>query len=213
MPLGGGDLRHILQEPRVMSVTTPEYLNANADIVGGLIEVVSLAQLTSFPKMVADPEDIGLVLDALRVLRPRLRELETFDSILHMARGEWDEAVRVLSGLIASAPKFSYARALLAFCLSSKGDPSWRQAAAEALEHNPYPETRKLVRSLEARDELRMAVQSYERTGKFTPTQSSLEQALESPSGKGGTSPADNQSEQEVAGRFEDAAGSGYLRA
>ncbi|MDE1006342.1 MAG: HrpB1 family type III secretion system apparatus protein [Paraburkholderia fungorum] len=150
-----------------MSVTSTNYLNCSQDIVSGLIETVSAVLLNNFPVLEVDPYDIELVLDALRVLRPKMAELETVDAVLHMQRGNWDDAIQVFYRVIADAPRFAYAKALLAFCLSAKGDPNWKRSAGEAMEENPDRNTRRLVRALEARDDLRAAVRTYRNGGKF----------------------------------------------
>ncbi len=150
-----------------MSVTSPDYLDCSQDIVSGLIETISVALTSKFPAVEGDPFDIELVLDAVRVLRPKLAELEAFTGLLHMLHGRWDDAVRVFSWVNANAPQFSYAKALLAFCLAIKGDPSWRLSATEAMEQDPSRDTLQLVRVLEAREDLRAAVRVYRNGGKF----------------------------------------------
>lgn len=195
-----------------MSVTSKEYLNVSTDIVGGLIETVSLAQLNSFPTLAADPDDIAQVIDALRVLRPKLRELETFESILYMGRGQWDDAIRVLSGLIEQVPGFLYAKGLMAFCLSSKGDPAWRQVASEVMQGKCNPETRRLIRALEARDDLREAIGAYEKTGRFVLPESCTEQALKLQENNNDTENVRESADQRMATQ-DYAQQSGYLRA
>lgn len=155
-----------------MSVTSPDYLDCSQDIVSGLIETVSVALTSKFPAVEGDPFDIELVLDAVRVLRPKLAELEAFTALLHMLNGRWDDAIRVFSWVIANAPQFSYAKALLAFCLAVKGDPSWRLNATQALEQDPSRDTLQLVRVLEAREDLRAAVRVHRNGGKFELPQS-----------------------------------------
>ena len=150
-----------------MTACTPAYLNCSPDLVGGLIETVSIALLGEFPKVAADPSDVEFVLDALRVLRPLVAEIDTFDGILNMVRGRWDDAAHVLCQVCESAPRFGYAKALLAFCLSAKGDPGWKQCAAEALEISPSQDTQHLLRALEAREDLLNAIQAQRAGGTF----------------------------------------------
>ncbi|MDR3096672.1 MAG: HrpB1 family type III secretion system apparatus protein [Paraburkholderia sp.] len=150
-----------------MTASTPDYLNCNPDVIGGLIETVSTALLGDFPKVQADPYDIELVLDALRVLRPRVAEIDTLEGILHMVRGHWDDAIHVLRQVGENAPRFGYARALLAFCLSAKGDPDWKQEAAQAMMLSPTRDTQHLVRALEARDDLINAIRVKRSGGQF----------------------------------------------
>lgn len=143
-----------------MSTSMPTYLNCSPDVVGGLIETVTAALLGNFPMHESNPEDIEMMLDALKVLRPKVVELETFTAMLQMQRGHWDEAIHIFTRVIASAPHFVYAKALLAYCLSFKGDPNWRQTAVEAMQENPGRETRQLVRALVAREDLEEALRA-----------------------------------------------------
>jgi type III secretion protein HrpB1 len=150
-----------------MTATAPDYLNCSPDVIGGLIETVSTALLDNFPKLSADPYDVELLLDALRVLRPKVAEIDTLDGILHMVRGHWDEAIHVLRQVGENAPRFGYAKALLAFSLSAKGDPDWKQCATEAMATNPTRDTEALVRALNAREDLLNAMRVNRRGGQF----------------------------------------------
>ena len=153
-----------------MSTSMPTYLNCSPDVVGGLIETVTAALLgnSSFPEAgVEGTEDIEMVLDALAILRPKVGELEIFTGLLLMQRGQWDEAVHLFSGLVARSPSYTYAKALLAFCLSYKGDSNWRQTATEAMREQPDRTTRALVRALVARDELEEAMRAHQNGAPF----------------------------------------------
>lgn len=150
-----------------MSTATPEYLHCSQAVIGGLIDTLSCSLLNNFPTLLADPYDIELTLDAVRLLRPQMAEIDTMEAVLYMQRGHWDDAIRVFSRVVEEAPQFSYAKSLLAFCLSVKGDPSWRQWAGAALAQNPDRDTRQLVRALEARDDLREAIRAYRNGGTF----------------------------------------------
>ncbi|MEK6349451.1 MAG: HrpB1 family type III secretion system apparatus protein [Burkholderia sp.] len=152
-----------------MTNATPDYLNCSPEIVGGLIETASDALLQTFPKVSVDPYDIELMLDALRVLRPKVPEIQMLDGILHMVRNHWDDAILVLREVSESAPRFAYAKALLAFCLSTKGDGDWKLIANEVLENNPTRDTVSLVKALHAREELLGAVQASRNGSAFVP--------------------------------------------
>ncbi|WP_254366807.1 HrpB1 family type III secretion system apparatus protein [Paraburkholderia sp. NMBU_R16] len=148
----------------------PTYLNCSPDVVGGLIETVTAALLGNSSFLEGEPEgteDIEMVLDALKILRPKVAELETFTGLLLMRRGQWDEAIHLFSGLVARSPSYSYGKALLAFCLSFKGDPNWRQAATEAMRETPDRTTRALVRALAARDDLNEALRAHQNGAPF----------------------------------------------
>ncbi|RZF23585.1 HrpB1 family type III secretion system apparatus protein [Paraburkholderia sp. UYCP14C] len=149
------------------AIATPDYLNCSQAIVGGLIETLSCALLNDFPTLEVDPCDIEMTLDALRLLRPRIAEIDTMEAVFYMQRGHWDRAIHVCSRVIDSAPHVSYAKALLAFCLSVKGDAGWRHCASEALAQNPDRDTRQLVRALEARSDLREAIRACSNGGLF----------------------------------------------
>lgn len=152
-----------------MTNATPDYLNCSPEIVGGLIETASDALLQTFPKVSVDPYDIELMLDALRVLRPKVPEIQMLDGILHMVRNHWDDAILVLREVSESAPRFAYAKALLAFCLSTKGDGDWKLIANEVLETNPTRDTVSLVKALHAREELLGAVHASRNGSAFVP--------------------------------------------
>ncbi|MFM0553153.1 HrpB1 family type III secretion system apparatus protein [Paraburkholderia sediminicola] len=150
-----------------MSVTTPNHLDCSYDIVCGLIDILSAALNYGDTVPRVNPEDVEAVLDATRVLRPKLAELGAFEAMLHIQRGHWDDAIHVLTQVSAAAPGFWYAKALMALCLSSRGDDDWRQWAAQVLEETTDRNARKLVRALKAKDDLREATLALETTGKF----------------------------------------------
>ncbi|SOE96842.1 type III secretion protein HrpB1 [Burkholderia sp. D7] len=137
-----------------MTATQQDYLNCSADVVGGLIEAVTIALMEDFPRTSVDEHDVELLLDALHVLRPGVAEVGTLDGLLHIACGRWDDAVHVLRQVEESAPHFSYAKALLAFSLSAKGDPGWRQHANEVVSGSSSRGSEALVRALMAREDV-----------------------------------------------------------
>ncbi|KML60535.1 hypothetical protein VL15_09145 [Burkholderia cepacia] len=145
----------------------PDYLQCSHDVVCGLIDTVSAALFARFPKAAGDTLDVELVLDALRVFRPAVAEIGMLDGVLHIVHGRWNDAAHALRALIDLAPDFVYAKAMMAYCLASKGEPGWRQWAHSALESNPNREALELVRALEAREDLNHAVRDY-RGGEFT---------------------------------------------
>ncbi|MGI4983969.1 MAG: HrpB1 family type III secretion system apparatus protein, partial [Janthinobacterium lividum] len=187
------------------------YLECHQDVVGGLIETASCALLSHFPKAVGDTFDVELVVDALRVLRPAVTEISMLDGVLHLVHGRWDEASHTLRELLASAPGFSYARALLAYCQFYKGDEAWRQTAAEALEIAPTAETRALVQALQARDDLRNAMRDY-RGGEFV-VPDSCRSPEEAPAPSGGVSPRGGMPARTGTSQGFDMSSLGYLRA
>jgi len=144
----------------------PDYLQCSHDVVCGLIDTVSSALFANFPKAAGDTLDVELVLDALRVFRPTVAEIGMLDGVLHIVHGRWNDAAHALSAVIDLAPDFVYAKAMMAYCLASTGEPGWRQWAHSVLESNPNRDALELVRALEAREDLNNAVRDY-RGGEF----------------------------------------------
>jgi type III secretion protein HrpB1 len=143
-----------------MSSNSPKYLDVSQNVVGGLIETVSLALSSAYPRVIGDPLDIECVIDAIEVLRPKLRELDLFWSLLHVSRGEWNDAVSELLPLIAARPNFAYAKSLLAYCLSSLGDSGWRRIVAELRQDGVDGYTLNLLQAIETRENVRCAMQA-----------------------------------------------------
>ncbi|KAG0166421.1 ATP-dependent RNA helicase HrpB [Apophysomyces sp. BC1034] len=175
----GGFAVVIRQESYVMGVSSEQYMKADKLVVGGLIEVVSLAEQITFPAGPVDSDDIEMVIDALRVLRPDARELDALEGMLWMSRGRWEEAVQTLQALLQQKPDFLYAKGLLALALFSRGDFEWRQVADELDESDVGEDTRQLVRSLRARADLRTALDAYKKTGNFVLPESCAEPLIE----------------------------------
>jgi type III secretion protein HrpB1 len=179
------------QERVAMTVDTPEYLNCSPEFIGGLIETVSVALLDNFPNTQVDLFDVEQVIDALRLLRPRVVEIDALDGLMRMAKGQWPEANQILLRVIEMRPQFGYAKALLAFSLSSMGDPSWRQIANEALADDPdNKDTRALVRALEVKDEVDRAIRDH-RPGQPFVAPASLQEADANAAGSDSPAPRD----------------------
>jgi type III secretion protein HrpB1 len=112
------------------------------EFVSGLIDVLNLA----IDQMYLD--DAEVVLGSLRLLRPKLLQLDMFEGWIAMRRRRWDDAARILSNLNSALPEFETARAFLASCQYSSGDPSWRITATEILENSKNAEALDIVRTL-----------------------------------------------------------------
>jgi len=103
-----------------------EFLNRK-QFVQGLIEVLNIGITHYFD------DDSELLLRAIRVLRPGFKELTTFEALLSIHQGKWQEGIRSLSNLDAVAPKWLMGKALLAVCKYGADDPSWTVPANEVL--------------------------------------------------------------------------------
>ncbi|MDR7149961.1 type III secretion protein HrpB1 [Hydrogenophaga palleronii] len=93
-------------------------------------------------------DDAEAVLAGVRVLRPRLAELDTFEAWIAIKRGHWQDAIRTLHKLDASTQSWSLGKALMAFCQFAVGDAAWSISANEVLEGESTAEARGLVRLL-----------------------------------------------------------------
>jgi len=110
--------------------------------VSGLVDVIGLG--ISKGRL----EDAEHVLAALRALRPRVAEFDTFEAWIATRRGYWRDAVRILRAMDAVVNDFSLGKALMAFCQYAMGDLAWRGTAERVMELDNNPEAMALVRLL-----------------------------------------------------------------
>lgn len=103
-----------------------EFLNRK-QFVQGLIEVLNVG-VTHYLD-----EDSEILLRAVRVLRPTFKELATFDALLAIHQGKWQDGIRALADLDAMLPHWLMGKALLAVCKFGVDDPSWTVQANEVL--------------------------------------------------------------------------------
>ncbi|CAN7379050.1 HrpB1 family type III secretion system apparatus protein [Trinickia sp. LjRoot230] len=137
------------------------YMDCDAELVDGLIDLVTTAQVACSISFDANDElcavvppgvalgDIESVIDALHVLRPRVIELSIFDALMHIVRGQWREATQTLYEAVTLRPDFQYGKAMLAFCLSQQNDSAWRPVAQEVLASGDSPDAVRFVRAFD----------------------------------------------------------------
>jgi len=100
------------------------------EFVASLVEVVGLG-------IAQDRlEDAEAVLGIVRLLRPSMSELDTFEAWIAMKRGFWSDAIRLLRNLDATAKNWTLGKALMAFCQYATGDAEWSISANEVLQGN-----------------------------------------------------------------------------
>lgn len=112
------------------------------DFVSGLVGLVSLA---------VDRErldDAETLLGAVRLLRPKVSQLDFFEAWIAMKRGHWTDAMRTLRNLDATAPEWATAKAFLAYCQFATGDMAWRATAEDVLHSTTNQEALDMVRTL-----------------------------------------------------------------
>ncbi|WP_431045577.1 HrpB1 family type III secretion system apparatus protein [Roseateles sp. L2-2] len=117
------------------------------DFVSGLVGLVSLA----VDRELLD--DAETLLGAVRLLRPKVSQLDFFEAWIAMKRGHWTDAMRTLRNLDATAPEWSTAKAFLAYCQFATGDAAWRATAEDVLHTSTNAEALDMVRSLLNPDE------------------------------------------------------------
>ncbi len=98
-------------------------------------------------------DDAELLLAAVRDLRPKLPELDTFDAWIAVGRGQWKDAIRTLRNSEANGETWPLGQALLAFCQYATGDQDWAISANEVLTTTASPEAASLVRLLLGQDD------------------------------------------------------------
>ena len=95
--------------------------------VNGLIAVLSCA--ISAHRI----DDAQALLAAVRVLRPRLPQLDGLEASIAAQGGRWRDAIRLLDDLERDAPDWEVGRSMRAYCLWAAGDDRWQAAAEELL--------------------------------------------------------------------------------
>ena len=117
------------------------YSNCDRTVATGLIEIL----MTGINQ--GNLAEAEVLLAALRVLRPKFRELDTFDAWLFIKRRQYIEATHVLRTLHSNSElqNLPICTALHACCLYASGDPAWRISANEVLERDEDPDAVALV--------------------------------------------------------------------
>ncbi|KWB60475.1 HrpB1 family type III secretion system apparatus protein [Burkholderia ubonensis] len=173
-----------------MDESRPTYLRCSQAALNELIDAASLALGGALDGPAADPYDIGLLIDALRVLAPQLPAADMFDGMLHVALGNFDDAVRVFAEIANGRTNAIYGKALLAFALQLKRDPEWRIAADEVLAAGSPAQAVALVRALERQHDVLLAKEHADRTGVWELPESAAAANGDATDGAGGANAA-----------------------
>jgi type III secretion protein HrpB1 len=115
------------------------------DLISALVEMLTWAARKGHL------DEAERMLAALHVMRPDFIELHAYDAWLQIRRNRPADAaqlLRQLEGRDLKPPFGPYVTALLALCLSSLKDPSWRIYANEVLERDEDPESVGLMKLL-----------------------------------------------------------------
>ena len=114
-------------------------------LVSGLVEMLTWAARKGHL------DEADRLLAALHLMRPKFVELHAYDAWLLIRRNRMADAaqlLRQLEGRELQAPFGPYVTALLAVCLSSLKDPSWRIYANEVIARDEDGESVGLVNLL-----------------------------------------------------------------
>lgn len=94
------------------------------------------------------PDDAAAVLAGVRVLRPRLLELDILEGWIMIKRGEYRECIHLMRNLESSPTQWSLARAMMASCQHHLKDPEWEINANEVLQGDASEEALEMIASL-----------------------------------------------------------------
>ncbi|RWU19407.1 HrpB1 family type III secretion system apparatus protein [Xanthomonas phaseoli] len=122
-----------------------EKIQCPGSVVSGLIELITVG--LTHDKI----QDAAAVLAAVRVLRPDLKALDTFDAWISIKCGNYVEGARLLRELEGDAGSKPLCKALYACCLFAMGDQSWHGIADGLIEEDVDADAVALVKALSGR--------------------------------------------------------------
>ncbi|PMS22562.1 hypothetical protein C0Z18_04350 [Trinickia dabaoshanensis] len=143
-------------------------------VVGAIVDLVGVAFGGAGTPAQVDIDDIEHLVQALHLLRPESSEFVFFDGWLLMLRGEWSEAEWVFRGLVERAICLPASKGMLLQCLKAKQEFGWQEEARKLLEEGGNEDVERLAKVLLASDELKQAVATAKRTGRFVAPDSAL---------------------------------------
>ena len=113
------------------------------EFVGRLIGLVSKAIDHDLP------DEAAAVLAGVRVLRPRLLELDILEGWILIKRGEYRECIHLMRNLENSPTQWSLAKAMMASCQHHLKDPEWEVSANDVLNgDDPSEEALEMIDSI-----------------------------------------------------------------
>jgi type III secretion protein HrpB1 len=95
------------------------------------------------------PDDAAAVLAGVRVLRPRLLELDILEGWILIKRGQYKECIHLMRNLESSPTQWSLAKAMMASCQHHLKDAGWEVSANDVLNgEDPSEEALEMIDSL-----------------------------------------------------------------
>jgi type III secretion protein HrpB1 len=93
-------------------------------------------------------DDAAALLAGVRVLRPRLLELDILEGWIMIKREQYRECAHLMRNLESSPTQWSLAKAMLASCQQFLKDPEWESSANAVLEGDATPDAIEMVTRL-----------------------------------------------------------------
>ena len=136
------------------------------DIVCGLIGLAALGLFADYPEPPSLWEDVDLIVDAIRVLRPKMAQIDALIATKSMLFGRWHDAIPILRQ-VAEKSDAAYVYAMLALCLAVTNDPEWQRIAEIANERDEKLDAQGFNQILFARRDLSNAKRDVRLGGVF----------------------------------------------
>ncbi|MET1477257.1 MULTISPECIES: HrpB1 family type III secretion system apparatus protein [Burkholderia] len=143
-------------------------------VVGAIVDLVRVALARAGTPAQVDIDDLEHLVDVLHLLRPDSAEFAFFDGWLHMVREEWSDAERLFRNLVERSVCLPASKGMLLQCLKARQEFGWQEEARHLLEEGGNEEVERLAKVLLASEELKQAVATAKRTGRFVAPDSAL---------------------------------------
>lgn len=142
-----------------MSQQRAAYRKMSAEVVGGLLQVAVEAlheARAAYGRI--DLDDIETMIEMFRALWPGNSDVMFLRGVFEGTKTNWRAAADIFGALAAASQCLPRSRAMLVYALRAAGDPGWR-AEAEALSESSDPNSRLIVCSMIAEDDLDRAIE------------------------------------------------------
>jgi len=106
-------------------------------------------------------DDAAAVLAGVRVLRPKLAELDILEGWVMIKSGRLHDGIQVLRNLESSPTHWSMAKAMMAMCQQYLRDPDWLISANEVLDGNSTPDAVAMVKDLQAKHDKKKSAPGF----------------------------------------------------
>jgi type III secretion protein HrpB1 len=143
--------------------------------VGAIVDLVRAALAGHAGPARIEIDDIEQLVEVLHVMRPERAEFAFFDGWLMMLREEWSDSARLFRDLADRSICLPASRGMLLRCLKAAQEPGWQEEARKLVEEGEDEEVTRLAKVLLASDDVKQAVATAKRTGRFVAPDSARE--------------------------------------